>query len=1712
MVKWFLARICSLVFFLLCSLVAFAQRPVQVIPTVMPPYSTLLSEYYSGTQPRLSVMLLNTDSNEPFLQVYLRMSIVGQGVNLQSTPYGNYPTIDLMTGAMVTVSQSDLAPYFNSHNLIGNTGVGQNRLPEGFYEFCFEVYEKNTNRLVGDKKCAQAYLTLSDPPFLVLPETTKAISYTNPFNLLFQWTPRHLSNPNAVNTEYQFDLVEIWDTTITPEAAFYTAKPVYSTKITTPNLFYGPGEPQLLMGKKYAWRVQAIVLNSNNEQEPFKNNGYSEIFWFKLQGVCAPLQRATVVADPRTNKTTLSWITDPSNVGSTSLNYRKAGTSKWTTIDAPTNQVTLTGLAWATDYEYQLGNRCVITDDFSYGSLQTFKTLTQDTANCVPSAPARLSNQNPIASLRLGDTIYASGFRMRLTQVSGANGQFSGQGYLALLVPTTTTEVSIKAAFQNIGINTDKQLISGQIISMYDKTEGGVGNLDPITEGGIGTGDVKTGGTSITATVNTTIDPTINAVVNVTVNGSDTSYTVTFTGVDDKPVNINTNKLPAVVQDNTGSIYSIDKTGKITKVGQSASPALLAGKGPDQLDQLAADKGTVTFNAHPDQKYAMDIYLPAYDKSMLFSQQYESLNQGAYRVANKLLVTNSSDKVLVKVSGLPKAWSTDSIHFITAKNIELPATKRSDGNYEITLLSGPANDAQELYAIYRDNAAAKANTNASITNDQFTYSLGKLKIATYAAQTLKVKLVPVGNAQVDRIQISSRLNAIYNTVGITWTVEVADSFAITSDWDTDGDNRLNITGAGKYNQYSDEMKLLNATYLQSNSGIDASSPYLFVFKLSPKAGSDEQGKGTLGDMLRNKQFGYIFLPNNSDIGQTAAHELAHGVFHLNHTFDSQYNLSQGDLPTNLMDYSGGDQLNKLQWDAIYAPGLVIGVFDKEGDAALVKDEYYFRPDGIVFQADANFDIDLIDKSAITNGKVVNGPIYGFKNQTDGSRYVYVLSTDGKFLGYFLNGDKTQVRYQPVQDKLSNLNQATINVNYFNYDGTTCTVTRYATPYTTAKFTDYSWPSVLGNSLATSVLFNPQTAVYKTKANLCGDDNTSDDAPLVAGTPGKQYFDLYYSTSISDADKAYMIKIGNVINKLGSDLCSEFNDQVRTNKALQNDLLFKYASTTKVSGAFGSYADQYGSLKTYSDAVDKLKTYKFSTKEELVTFTNTNFVTQASPKCFFDGPFKFLTGTRKNELLDLYKGVKASDITKRLTINDNPGDEEVLLAIVKNIPNDQSKVVLDHLYSQNLLSLLVEGFDDYDFGGANNLTQLIGCLSGYAVTNYPPQKSATDVNQYKIDGNYLIFNDNFLWDGRSNTESIDPIDSKVSILVQRRNPFNNQVDYRIIADPYKSLLVRFENDFVASDGTKFTGGNSYAMPAIVVYLLFNQDTRNKIKASAKLSFDVAICLIGVGELNAAVKAANWGAAAIGGLDLAIDATDMVVSNVFKQTVEQKYPTFAKNWEYFTAAYSIVRFSAGATGVDKDVEDLYSNLYNDCNTIIVTEKTGDIYDGTKNIKAYLDQDQFNALKKVSSNLVYSNISDAVSANISDISTKLYRGDTRLPSDIFQSGFVSAGTNKDLIKYVDYNDPSIFIGTSKSPDIAYSFTKTSQGGYVYIIDKYDGSIDVNSFYRNVEGFDNPQANELEVVYENVIPTAKIKGAFMIDENGNIIGDLILNSNYQP
>jgi len=489
---------CLLVAFLFFSFHSNAQiYPVQVMPVLVPPYSLNTSDYYNGTAEKLAVVLTNTDLQKPILNVRLRMYIEGQNAKLQSKDGVYYPTITLDAGIPQRISLGDLAPYFNIDNLnfsgITRAMYAQNgKLPEGFYSFCFEAIEINTGKVLSRKSCSMAYITLSDPPLLNLPIKGESIASREVQNIIFQWTPRNLGSPNgAFNTEYEFTLKELWDTGIAPEAGFESSQPLYHVTLKPTTLLMGPAEPQLIPGKRYAWRVRAMSTSPTGEQaDSYRNNGFSEIYWFTYQSDCKPpIGVNSVISNERA---TINWQAPPSNIstpaGGYSLQYRERSLSgsKWYSLNTLENRAMLYDLKAGKTYEYRVGSSCIAgnigigTDQATYSDILTLEMPGKgdtSTVNCGMISPEiAITNKTPIQSLSAGELFTAGKFPVKITRVNGG-GSFSGEGYVTIPM---LGYANIKVRFSNIQVNTDRQLFAGVVETSYNPKEEQIADVDTI--------------------------------------------------------------------------------------------------------------------------------------------------------------------------------------------------------------------------------------------------------------------------------------------------------------------------------------------------------------------------------------------------------------------------------------------------------------------------------------------------------------------------------------------------------------------------------------------------------------------------------------------------------------------------------------------------------------------------------------------------------------------------------------------------------------------------------------------------------------------------------------------------------------------------------------------------------------------------------------------------------------------------------------------------------------------------------------------------------------------------------------------------------------------------------------------------------------------------------------------------------------------------------
>jgi RHS repeat-associated protein len=129
------------------------------------------------------------------------------------------------------------------------------------------------------------------------------------------------------------------------------------------------------------------------------------------------------------------------------------------------------------------------------------------------------------------------------------------------------------------------------------------------------------------------------------------------------------------------------------------------------------------------------------------------------------------------------------------------------------------------------------------------------------------------------------------------------------------------------------------------------------------------------------------------------------------------------------------------------------------------------------------------------------------------------------------------------------------------------------------------------------------------------------------------------------------------------------------------------------------------------------------------------------------------------------------------------------------------------------------------------------------------------------------------------------------------------------------------------------------------------------------------------------------------------------------------------------------------------------------------------------------------------------------------ELYRGDSRKPNEIFESGFQPNGINTDLVKYVRNNEPSIYVGTSKkfNVGVGYATNRGRQPGFVYIISDPGDGIDVNQEFRRITGEGNPYFRDQEVAFPGGISTQDIRGAIPVGKDLKSTGLEISNPYYR-
>ena len=491
-------RYLSILFLLFGLLLCFAQQyPVRLVPVVFPPYNVRLSDYALNSEPKLQLQVLMTDLLEPPHKTGIKFSLESGGrVIAVSTPFVNgLEPFLLQPGNNISLSNLDLKPLFKLENLSGISPSNYAKaLPDGLYQYCFQAYDFYTKNNLSQKSCASVYQVLYEPPFLNLPQKGEKVTKKAEFQgLAFNWSPRQ----TAPNTKYFFTLKEIWDKQRDPESAFLAARVLCKEETFAPSLYYGVDKTQLIPGKRYAWQVQAVSGTPQYNHSPiqeggvYKNNGLSEIFFFDYVENC-PVPAFLMAKTAARGRAEIQWMLQGASSKLFRVEYRKKGSSSpWLSETSYQNSAILSGLENNTEYEYRVGavcgeNKSFDPDDlsqadaFAYSGVQYFTTNfsnpNKNSAQCGVMPHVDLANKKPYDRPLTPNEVFTAGdFPVTVITAQGTAGNYTGEGFIQ--VPYLA-DTKIKVTFNNIQLNSEKQLINGTVETAYDTEEGNVARIE----------------------------------------------------------------------------------------------------------------------------------------------------------------------------------------------------------------------------------------------------------------------------------------------------------------------------------------------------------------------------------------------------------------------------------------------------------------------------------------------------------------------------------------------------------------------------------------------------------------------------------------------------------------------------------------------------------------------------------------------------------------------------------------------------------------------------------------------------------------------------------------------------------------------------------------------------------------------------------------------------------------------------------------------------------------------------------------------------------------------------------------------------------------------------------------------------------------------------------------------------------------------------------
>ncbi|MCB0665967.1 MAG: hypothetical protein KDC80_09110 [Saprospiraceae bacterium] len=947
-----LKRSRRIIIFLIITLSSLAPVRGQLFPVTAtvnvttPALPTYLHQWYQSLtlNAPLQINLQFNDLDNAPLNARVQIYLDGPGISIASDP--NLPTIvTLEPGQIITLDGAALATLFSVDRL-ATAGTGQNSLPEGVYTLCVEVYELLRNTKISNTACTAVTVQRFDvpewrpiEPVYQLPDDDYTLGivslHQSPFFTL-NWSPRH---PQVFMAEYELEIfAQPKSSPMTPDQVVNSTFPFFRTTTFGTTYLYQLSDPPLDSSQIYLTRIKV--------RDPlgfyqFINNGIGPVGTFTVSGGWDLPSGSSPCADPNNRPQLSLTIAGEAGIDLTwevaeyfqsdkiLVQSRYSGdTTGWRDqgwYPAVDGGVAIFGSELPAD-RYRVGLQCPDGSMLWSNTVSTipFPEVLPDSCGI----PVDLQNENtdPLDhELLNGDSILAGDFILVLEDV-----YFNGLGYNGFGSIATPffniVRPRIAVELINVQVNSDFRMMGGLVNTIYDTDDNlliNIGDLRDLF--------AEIGGIDDLAY---DLEEFSDSIVMVRINTNGATEVITLDSLGQEVIHTFPLSLKPpegistlLVRDGyelAGDVFvDSEVSGPTTYIGTDGkiygqvdqSVYVESDLLTSDLEENLGELGTVSFEKHPEEPGGLDPYFPEASLG-----DYGHIED--YHMPWKALLLGTSERVLVDRS----QTTADSFFFETHSGYRL--TPRMNGDkLEVDVPAINDGDLDALYVLGQS------------LSDPALHTLGGMKVASYPLKLLSVNIIPINGAEVpvDAATLATGLNKIYNPAIASWQVKILENQEVVFDENEDG---ILATGKGTTGQFNKEMRNVAQALDDLIQKGSKDSPVLTIVVV-PRLDAEYDGY-----MPRGRNLGFV-RSNASDFIRVVAHELGHGAFGLQHSWDEYPDLAKG-TSDNLMDYGSGTRLTKRQWDQIHTPLAVLGLFETSESGGSVLVDTKGKPIGDYF--------------------------------------------------------------------------------------------------------------------------------------------------------------------------------------------------------------------------------------------------------------------------------------------------------------------------------------------------------------------------------------------------------------------------------------------------------------------------------------------------------------------------------------------------------------------------------------------------------------------------------------------------------------------------------------------------------------------------------------------------------------------------------------------